>query len=90
MTNNYKKTQKIVHTAWTIKIKFHFIFLKASTLSSILGCVDHKLEEDFLPLKGLTIYIFSVALLATFNSLGSPEIFKSAEIKPSGSYDRLR
>ena len=65
-------------------LKFYFIFLKASTLSSILGCVDHKLEEDFLPLKGLTIYIFSVALLATFNSLGSPEIFNRAEINPSG------
>ena len=67
MTNNCKKTQKRILTAKMSILKFYFIFLKASTLSSILGCVDHKLEEDFLPLKGLTIYMFSVALLATFN-----------------------
>ena len=30
------------------------------------------------------MYIFSVALLATFNSLGSLEIFCKAEIRPSG------
>ena len=50
----------------------------------MLGCVDHKLEDDFLPLNGLTIYIFSVALLATFNWFGSPEILIRAEINASG------
>jgi len=63
---------------------YYFKFLRASILSSILGCVDHNLEELFLFLKGVTIYIFSVALFATFSSLPSLDILVSAEINPSG------
>ena len=62
----------------------YFKFLKASILSSIDGWVDHKLDDCLLFLNGLAIYIFSVALLATFNWFGSTEIFWRAEINPSG------
>ena len=51
---------------------FYLKFLRASILSSVLGCVDHILEVFFLPsfvffLNGFTIYILAVALFAVSN-----------------------
>ena len=68
---------------------FYIIFLKALILSSVLGCVDQILEVFFLLflpsfLNGFTIYIFAVAELALFSSLGSFSSFCNADINPSG------
>ncbi len=64
---------------------FYFIFLKASILSSVLGCVENQLVFLFLFfLNGSAIYICAVALLAVFSSFGSLDIFCKAEINPSG------
>lgn len=53
-------------------LTFYFKFLKASILSSVLGCVDQILEVFFLPslvsfLKGFTTYILAVAEFAVSN-----------------------
>src|SRR5699024_1048983 len=65
-----------------------YMFSKRSMRFSVDGCVAHRFLFFFLFLRflpnGLIIYIDAVASFASWTSLGTPLILRSALIKPTG------